>query len=309
MTTTATERSSKHQPCPGCGSTRVLHYPPSRHTARSVLRCRSCGLRSWAERPAVISPVPDVSGIDDELRDFAAEYTGYADGKRKGEVDRAWARTLTRLRKMVGSLHGPRLFDVGAGDGSFLRLAEEHGFRVAGNEVHAGAIELAAQRHGYRLEAGDLSELDLAPVHDVVTMWCVLVHTDDVDQTLRNCNALLKPGGTLFLQTPHWTLADQLALSALRLTGGRVARVVDRRVASHHWQLHTTKSIRVLLDKCGFEVVSVRPRARYSLNSTLYLESLGVPAHVADRTSRLVDLAIKYGPVPRIVLDVYARKR
>jgi hypothetical protein len=30
---------------------------------------------------------------------------------------------------------------------------------------------------------------------------------------------------------------------------------------------------------------------------------------LARRSSKAVDLAIKYGPVPRIVLDVYARKR
>ncbi len=309
MTTMTTSGDTTHRTCPGCGSARVLHYPPSRQSARSVLRCRSCGLRSWAEHHELLEPLHNTLQSAEDDRDFAAEYTGYADAKRQGTVDSAWADTLARLRQMVGPAAAPRLYDVGAGDGAFLRLAESRGFRVAGNEVHSGAIRLAAQRYGYQLDAGDLADLDLEPIHDALTMWCVMVHTDDVDQTLRNCHAMLKPGGTLFLQTPHWTTADQVALSTLRATGGRVARVVDRRVASHHWQLHTTRSIRVLLARNGFDTVSVRPRARYSLNSTLYLQSLGLSESMSRRTSKVVDLLIKYGPVPRIVLDVYARKR
>lgn len=292
--------------CPGCGSARLIHYPASRKTGRSVLGCRACGLRSWAERSTFINPTYSVE-VETEERDLGTEYSGYADSKRVDTVEVAWDDTLARLRNL-SSVEKPRLYDVGAGDGAFLKLAESHGFTVAGNEVHAGAARLAKKRYGFDLEVGDLSELELQPIHDALTMWCVMVHTEDVDQTLENCNKLLKPGGTLFLQTPHWTAADALALSALRLTGGRVNRIVDRRVAWHHWQLHTRRSIKVLLERHGFDAFEVVPRARYSLNSELYLQSLGVPQGVAARSSRAMDLAIKYAPVPRIVLDVYARK-
>ena len=294
--------------CPGCGSARLLHYPASRQTGRSVLGCRGCGLRSWAERNDFVNPSYSVAEETEE-RDLGDEYSGYADSKRVDTVEVAWAATLERLRSLSSTVADPRLYDVGAGDGAFLKLAESFGFGVAGNEVHAGAARLANRRYGFDLEVGDLSELDLQPVHDALTMWCVMVHTEDVDQTLENCGKLLKPGGTLFLQTPHWTSADALALATLRMTGGRVSRIVDRRVAWHHWQLHTRRSIKVLLDRHGFDTFEVRPRARYSLNSSLYLQSLGMSEGAASRSSRAMDLAIKYAPVPRIVLDVYARKR
>lgn len=294
--------------CPGCGSARLIHYPASRKTGRSVLGCRACGLRSWAERNEFINPSYSVAEETEE-RDLGTEYSGYADSKRVETVEAAWTSTLERLRVLNSSVPEPRLYDVGAGDGAFLKLAESHGFTVAGNEVHAGAARLAQKRYGFDLEVADLAELDLKPIHDALTMWCVMVHTEDVDVTLQNCNKLLKPGGTLFLQTPHWTAADAMALSALRLSGGRLSRIVDRRVAWHHWQLHSRKSIKVLLDRHGFDTFEVQPQGRYSLNSGLYLQSLGVPAGVAERSTKAVDFAIKYGPVPRIVLDVYARKR
>jgi len=294
--------------CPGCGSSRVIHYPASRATGRSVLGCKACGLRSWAERSEF--KTPDYSAeVETEERDLGTEYSGYADAKRIETVKSAWIDTLGRLRDMSRSSPNPRLYDVGAGDGAFLEMAESYGFEVNGNEVHAGAAKLAAARHGYQLQIGDLSELDLDPINDALTMWCVMVHTEDVDRILRNCHALLKPGGTMFLQTPHWTAADALALSALRLSRGRINRIVDRRVAWHHWQLHTKKSIKVLLDRHGFDAFEVTSQPRYTLNSTLYMQSLGIPDGVARRSSKAVDLAIKYGPVPRIVLDVYARKR
>lgn len=308
MATATMSATSNVLRCPGCGSARLIHYPASRKTGRSVLGCRACGLRSWAERNTFGNP--HVVAVETEGdRDVVEEYAGYADGKRVDTVDVAWAETLERLRGFVAGTDQPRLYDVGVGDGAFLKLAEEHGFTVAGNEVHGGAARLAKERYGYDVAVGDLSELELEPIHDALTMWCVMVHTEDVDQTLENCNKLLKPGGTLFLQTPHWTAADAMALSALRLTGGRVNRIVDRRVAWHHWQLHTRKSIKVLLDRHGFDTFEVKPQGRYSLNSELYMQSLGVPAGIAARSSKAVDFAIKYGPVPRIVLDVYARKR
>lgn len=292
--------------CPGCGSARLIHYPASRKTGRSVLGCRECGLRSWAERRTFVNP-EYTEQEETEERDLGVEYSGYADAKRVETVESAWVDTLQRL-KALAPTDSPSLYDVGAGDGAFLALAQSQGFRVSGNEVHAGAARLAKERYGHDLDVGDLSELELEPVHDALTMWCVMVHTEDVDQTLQNCGKLLKHGGTLFLQTPHWTAADAMALSALRLSGGRINRIVDRRVAWHHWQLHTRRSISVLLARHGFETFDVRPRPRYSLNSALYLQSLGVPEGVARRSSRAMDLAIKYGPVPRIVLDVYARK-
>ncbi len=305
MSPSVTHTATDVLPCPGCGSSKTFHYPASRKTGRSVLGCRACGLKSWAERAEFITP--DFTETSD--RDLSTEYDGYASGKRLDMVDAAWVKTIERLQALSSSTPSPKLFDVGAGDGKFLKLAQSYGFEVAGNEVHAGAAQLASERNGFQLQVGDLSELDLEPIHDALTMWCVMVHTEDVDRTLENCNALLKPGGTMFLQTPHWTTVDAMALSALRVSGGRVNRIVDRRVAWHHWQLHTKRSIQILLDRHGFDTFDVKPMPRYSLNSVLYMRSLGVPDNVAQRTSKAVDLAIKYGPMPRIVLDVYARKR
>lgn len=288
--------------CPACDSTRVHLYPTSRTSRRSVLGCRACGLRAWAERSTYAHDLDDPGGA------LTFDYDGYVGSKREGAAQQGWAEALATLRHDLDERPDRSLFDVGAGDGEFLALAREAGFAVSGNELHAGAVDLARERYGVDLQLGELGELGLVDAYDALTMWCVLAHVEDVDQLLTDSLRALKPGGILYLQTPRWTRADRLALSALRVSGGRLARVVDRRVAEHHWQLHTAGSMTALLERHGFTDVRAIPKARYSLKSSMYLESLGVPAGLAKVTGRAMDAAITHGPAPRIVLDVFARK-
>jgi len=288
--------------CPACDSTRVQLYPASRATQRSVLGCRACGLRAWAERSAYSHDPADPGGA------LTFDYDGYVGSKRVGAVQRGWTEALEVLGQDLAGRPDLSLFDVGAGDGEFLALARQAGFAVSGNELHAGAVELARQRHAVELRLGELGELGLVEAYDAVTMWCVLAHVEDVGQLLEDSWHALKPGGILFLQTPRWTRADRMALSALRVSGGRIAKIVDRRIAEHHWQLHTADSVSTLLQRHGFSDVRALPKARYSLKSSSYLESLGVPAGLARVSGRAMDAAITHGPAPRIVLDVFARK-
>jgi len=288
--------------CPACDSPRVHLYPTSRTSQRSVLGCRACGLRAWAERSTFAHDLEDPAG------GLTFDYDGYVGSKREGTAQEGWAEALTMLGQVLAERPDRSLFDVGAGDGEFLALAREAGFAVGGNELHAGAVDLALERYGVELQLGELGDLGLEDAYDALTMWCVLAHVEDVDQLLQDSLRALKPGGILFLQTPRWTRADRLALSALRVSGGRLAKIVDRRVAEHHWQLHTEDSMTALLQRHGFTDVRAIPKARYSLKSSMYLESLGVPAGLARLTGRAMDAAITHGPAPRIVMDVLARK-
>lgn len=225
--------------------------------------------------------------------------------KRDSAGPIAWEQALDRIEEHLAGTG--RLFDVGAGDGGFLDTARQHGFTVGGSELQESAGLLAKERHGIELELGNLDRLGHHEDQDAVTMWCVLAHTPDADTLLRSAHGMLRPGGVLFLQTPRWTSADTAALTALTATRGRVSRVVDRR-QSVHWILHSARSISAQLKRLGFEVLSVEPKARYSLSSAVYLESLRVPRRLVPVAGRAMDELIARGASFRIVLDVYARK-
>jgi 2-polyprenyl-3-methyl-5-hydroxy-6-metoxy-1,4-benzoquinol methylase len=288
--------------CQACRSTAVRAHPRSVVTGSVILECRDCGLRALEDRSSL---------------EFLAEQNDY-----DCETYRAWvgtwlavdaigaghAEVLARLSSLVGGAEGHSLFDVGAGDGGFLAMARDAGFAPHGNELSTGAIELAKERHDVDLELGDLSHLPDAGRHDAVTMWCVLAHVPDGDRLLTDARELLRPGGVLFLQTPRWSGMDRAALLAHDATRGRATRITDRRLNQNHMCLHTPTSMRLNLERLGYEVVSIQPRVRYSLVTDKNLESLRVPARVRGGLARIIDGLIERGWFFRNIIDVYARR-
>lgn len=227
--------------------------------------------------------------------------------KRDGDVTDSWLDILQELTRILGPAGGRRLYDVGAGDGGFLDLARDNGFEPRGNDILQASVELAARKRGIDLDLGDLSTIDIEP-QDAITMWCVMAHVLEPDKLLVDCLRRLRPGGVLFLQTPHRTLVDSAALLLYRATRGRACRLVDRRIAHHHWFLESSRSMSKTLTRLGFEIIKIEPKARYSLVSEHYLESLGIPGRPRVWLGRLMDRTLQLPVAPRIVLDVYARR-
>lgn len=288
--------------CPACSSTQLKSYPVSRRTQRRNFRCRTCGLVGWSDRADLV--MPDTVGLDDiSIEDREA----WVASKRGHVVEVAQVEVLDRLTTLLGSPAGRTVYDIGAGDGQFLSVAAAAGFEVRGNDLIEANVHLAKRQYDIALDLGDLSMLEV-PAQDVVTMWCVLAHVAEPDALLKSSFDVLKPGGTLFLQTPRRTRIDTAAMAVSKAARGRMTRWVDRRIAPHHWHLHTAESMTAALEAVGFVDVEVIPKARYSLNSGSYLRSLGVPARAATSLGRSTDRMIDRGWAPRIVLEAYARR-
>lgn len=295
MTATATA-------CEACGATDIRTYPRSRRSGRVIIRCRSCDLR-FLSNPENADTIQDLyDGYDRELFEL------YAGARRSAMLDATWRSTIERLSTLSGGTAGRTLFDVGSGGADFLALARDAGYEVSGNELAPGAVEVAKETHDIDLHLGDLSTIEGSDLFDAVTMWCVLAHVTEPDALLADCLRILKPGGVLFMQTPRWSAMDATALAASRVSGGRFSRVIDRRVSDTHMRLHAKGSMRRALERLGFEVIATEPRVRYSLETTHYLASLGVPERMRARISSSLDRLLARDAFFRNVLDVYARK-
>lgn len=332
--------------CPACASTRLQVTPPSPHSPLVIVRCRTCGLRqrpagtpaldrvaaldlvdspavaalvavgsgvggSAAAPPAPIEPDPPAvpgggDGDGNEGDDY--DYAAYVSVMRTSAVQDDREEVLDRLLALTASLPHPDLFDVGGGDGTFAALARQRGLEVSGNELSLEAIDLARERHDVTLHFGTLDQLDHRDEHAIMTMWCILAHVDDGEALLRDAYRALRPGGILFLQTPHYSAIDHVATRAFTGSRGRLSKFAVARLGTKHHVLHTRRSMHTLLSRVGFTDIETLPRARYSLTSEFYLQALGLPAGAAARTGRVVDRAIRGGAAPRIVMDVYARK-
>jgi len=99
---------------------------------------------------------------------------------------------LLRHRGQRGLEAGQVLVDLGAGDGSFVRVAGDAGLAASGLDA-ADGIDLERDR----LPIGDRSV-------DVVTALSVIEHLAKPSMFLGEVLRILRPSGALILVTPNW---------------------------------------------------------------------------------------------------------
>jgi ubiquinone/menaquinone biosynthesis C-methylase UbiE len=171
-----------------------------------------------------------------------------------------WSRARVKMhreffRKYVEGKRG-RLLDMGCGLGYFVQAAGRHsGWDAHGYEISPAAVQYA--REVLKLENVNCGRLEdagfPAESFDIVTLWDVLDHIPRPDPVLRRCQALLKPGGLLFIRTPN--IANQLLRSRIKrwLWGMRPDwGYMKARDHAHHY---SAESIARLLDRNGFDKV------------------------------------------------------
>lgn len=107
---------------------------------------------------------------------------------------------LRHLPRKAGSM---RLLDVGCGDGTFLQYAKTAGWHVQGVDFDPQAVA-AAQARGLAVHCGALDTLPAEDTgYDYITASHVIEHVHDPEGLLRDIFARLKPGGTLWIETPN----------------------------------------------------------------------------------------------------------
>lgn len=176
----------------------------------------------------------------------AREGFGYVD---YDEDKSAMADTFETYLDLLAKLH-PHLgdlLDVGAATGFFLDLARQRGWKPCGVEPSKYASLVASQKD-LTVHCGVLEEVNLPDTSfDVVTMWDVIEHVRDPAQLLKAACRVLRPAGTLALNTP-----DSRSLLA-RLLGLKWHLVVP----PEHLVLFSQDSIRKLLESNGFKVTAL----------------------------------------------------
>lgn len=108
-----------------------------------------------------------------------------------------------QVRHLPRPMSGQRLLDVGCGNGDFLRLARDLGWRVSGVDFDPRAVE-ASRKDGLDVLLGGIEIAHhQSKRFDVITLSHVLEHVHDPRHLLMRCRALLKPTGLLWIDTPN----------------------------------------------------------------------------------------------------------
>ena len=96
-----------------------------------------------------------------------------------------------------------RILDIGCGSGLSLLLLKSIGWEVYGVEVNKFACNYAA-KIGVNIFWGELEKANFAPeFFDVIKITHVLEHLPSPDLAFAQMKRILKPGGTIYLETPN----------------------------------------------------------------------------------------------------------
>ncbi|MFK5983261.1 MAG: class I SAM-dependent methyltransferase [Flavobacteriaceae bacterium] len=138
------------------------------------------------------------------------DYISHTDSK-KGIVSYLYQtvkkRALQKKVALINSLNNGSgtLLDIGAGTGDFLKQAQEANWKVSGVEPNEGAKKLAEEK-GINLQES-INDLN-GKTFDVITMWHVLEHVPNLEETISTIEKLLNPGGTLIIAVPNYKSFD-----------------------------------------------------------------------------------------------------
>jgi len=137
------------------------------------------------------------------------DYISHSDGKST-LVDKVYQTvrkiTLRRKAKLVDTwANGNQLLDIGCGTGDFLKTCSDNNWNCTGVEPNAKARIIASEKSTSKLVT-ELSEVK--DTFDIITLWHVLEHVEDLASYTIQLKKLLKPNGTILIAVPNFNSHD-----------------------------------------------------------------------------------------------------
>ena len=236
--------------CPICNSSKtskafdaVDHF--STKETFPICDCNSCGFRFTNYFPSV-----DTIGRYYDSPD----YISHSDS-RKGLINLLYhffrKQMLKKKVNLVSKYVVPRqkdnirILDIGSGTGYFLNAAKERGYTVTGIEKDSNARDYAITNFG--LDVKDEQSLWAIEneLFDVITLWHVLEHIENLNEVVAKINSILKPNGVVIIALPNHDSYD-----AKKYKDFWAAYDAPR----HLWHF-TSNTVKKLLGKHQFNIV------------------------------------------------------
>lgn len=198
-----------HIYCPVCKEQSFEHFLTCEdhtvsHEKFNIVACASCGFK-------FTNPIPDIQELG---RYYKAENYISHSNTRKGLVAKIYhlVRNYTlkkKLRLISTYVSRGTILDYGCGTGMFLDVCQQAGWRALGTEPDDRARNFAKEM---RLKVYP-DKISLSQSHgeerfDAITLWHVLEHITDLDQTLSYFKSKLGKDGVLVVAVPNYTSFD-----------------------------------------------------------------------------------------------------
>ncbi len=194
--------------CPWCGSEKAQINLWLKDDFLSkedfhICECLNCGLQYTMPRPP-----------KDKIGNYykSEEYYSHQENK-KGFIPKLYeAVKKVNLRKKyrlaTKDLAEGKLLDIGCGVGDFIHRAEEKRWECMGVEPSEEAKVIAKKR--IKANIINSEELEQIPdnTFDLITMWHVLEHVDDLKWQVEQLQRLIKPNGRIVIAVPNYKSHD-----------------------------------------------------------------------------------------------------
>ena len=111
---------------------------------------------------------------------------------------------LDSKSRHIEKLHPGNMLDFGCGNGEFISLAREFGWKVKGFDMDPNAVS-QAKSNNLDVVKGGIEKLsyETDSTYDLITLSHVIEHVYETDILINECMRLLKPGGLLWIETPN----------------------------------------------------------------------------------------------------------
>lgn len=194
--------------CPWCGSDKaqINLWLKDEFLSKEdfhICECLNCGLLYTMPRPS-----------KDKIGEYykSEEYYSHQENK-KGFIPKVYEAVkkinLKHKYKLASNgLKVGKVLDIGCGVGDFLHTAEMHGWECAGVEPSEDAKVIAQKRmNGKIISSEDLENIPEG-YFDLITMWHVLEHVDDLRWQVEQLRRLVKPKGRVVIALPNYKSYD-----------------------------------------------------------------------------------------------------
>ncbi len=195
----------------------------------------------------ITEPIPDNLGSYYE----SEEYISHTDSS-EGIINKIYQSvrkyTISRKIKLINnySNKSKSILDIGCGTGDFIKECKNNNWEVTGIEPNSKARDIGRTKD--LVIFNSIDELNNQKF-DIITMWHVLEHVTNLDETINKIKNMLTENGTLIIAVPNYKSYDATYYKSFW-----AAYDVPR----HVWHF-SKNSISRIFDKFKMEVVNIKP--------------------------------------------------
>lgn len=238
--------------CPVCDSRVVQNYGQVKVTVarRDVVlnydECKECG--SAFQNPVLPGKGRRLIYDESYMQNYGSDHVNL-----QSPNEHIWRMVMTdnRFQSLLElAPKRPQMYlDIGFGRGLTLEIAQLYGLKAFGIDVSYAAWQEAREK-GLNASHGELSGVIEKGIirpgsMDLITLFDVVEHYDDLMRELGLIRSILRPGGMLYLHTPDFSTSDQ--------------ENKHRYFSLDHRFIFSQKSLRSVVEAAGFDVAECAP--------------------------------------------------